>query len=507
MKRNIQFILFALVVLCQNINSAMAQDRSYEGTVIVEPIQLEQRGDFLHIDINFILRDVKVKSARGVDFIPQLVSPTRTYNLPRVSIKGHDEYMAYERRLAVMSTKEKKSYEHPYVVEKGRKRKNDTIQYRYILPYEAWMEDAKLTLQRDECGCGESTLMNVEQLIDKVTLERILFPYVVAPHLAYLQPVAEEVKRRDIQAECFLDFEVNKINIRPEYMNNPKELAKIRTMIDDLKADPSIKVNRLDIIGYASPEGSLANNKRLSEGRAMALRDYLATRYDFSRNQYYIIFGGENWEGLVNALDTIDIEYKDEILGIIKNIPIDKGREAKLMQFRGGVPYRYMLRNIFPSLRVAICKVNYDIKNFNVDEAREVIKKRPQNLSLNEMFLVANTYPAGSQEFIDVFETAVRMYPEDEVANMNAATAALSRNDLVSAERYLDMVRSMKHLPEYTNAMGVLMLLKGEYDDAEKYLKAAAESGLEAAGHNLEELATKKANAAEIENKNQKQKR
>lgn len=53
------------------------------------------------------------------------------------------------------------------------------------------------------------------------------------------------------------------------------------------------------------------------------------------------------------------------------------------------------------------------------------------------MFLVANTYPKGSQEFIDVFETAVRMYPDSEIANMNAATAALSRNDLISAERYL----------------------------------------------------------------------
>ena len=70
--------------------------------------------------------------------------------------------------------------------------------------------------------------------------------------------------------------------------------------------------------------------------------------------------------------------------------------------------------------------MNYDIKNFNVDEAKEVIKRRPQNLSLNEMFLVANTYPKGSQEFIDVFETAVRMYPDSEIANMNAATAALS---------------------------------------------------------------------------------
>ena len=277
MKRNLQFIVFVLAVLCQNMNLAMAQDRSYEGVVSVKPMQLEQRGDFLHIDIDFIMNNVKVKTARGVDFIPQLVAPECTYNLPIVSIKGGNEYMAYERRLAVMSAKERKSYVHPYVVEKGNKRRNDTIQYRYILPYEAWMEDAKLVLQRDECGCGESTLMSVEPLIDKVTLERILFPYVVAPYLAYLQPVAEEVKRRDIQAECFLDFEVNKVNIRPEYMNNPKELAKIRTMIDDLKADPSIKVNRLDIIGYASPEGSLANNKRLSEGRAMALRDYLAS--------------------------------------------------------------------------------------------------------------------------------------------------------------------------------------------------------------------------------------
>ena len=353
------------------------------------------------------------------------------------------------------------------------------------------MDDARVDVQRDECGCGEIQLMDVEPLGD-IELERILVPYVVTPFFAYLQPKAEEVKSRDIQAECFLDFEVNKINIRPEYMNNPKELAKIRAMIDELKSDPSIKVNKLDIVGYASPEGSLANNKRLSEGRAMALRDYLASRYDFSRNQYYIIFGGENWDGLVKALDTIDFEYKDEALNIINDIPVEKGREAKLMQLRGGVPYRYMLKYIFPSLRVAICKVNYEIKNFNLDEAKEIIKTRPQNLSLNEMFMVANSYPKGSQEFIDVFETAVRMYPKDEIASINAAAAALSRNDLVSAERYLNMVNVNKQLPEYSNAMGVLMLLKGEYEHAEEYLKAAAKSGLQAAGQNLEKTMSQK---------------
>ena len=502
MKRNIQFIVLVLAALCLNIEDAFAQKRSYGGDIGIEPVRLEQSGDFLYIDMNFILKDVKVRTAHGVDFIPQLVAPTNTYNLPKVSVKGKDEYLAYERRLSLMSAKEKRKHVAPYLVKKVNKRTNDTIRYRYVLPYESWMADAKLNVQRDECGCGESTLMSVQPVIDQVTLERILSPYIVNPHFAYVEPKVEVVKSREIQAECFLDFEVNKINIRPEYMNNPRELAKIRVMIDDLKLDPSIKVNRLDIIGYASPEGTLATNKRLSEGRAMALRDYLASRYDFPRNQYHIIFGGENWDGLVDALETLDMDYKNEVLDIIQDIPIEKGRETKLMQLRGGVPYRYLLKNVFPSLRVAICKVNYDIKNFNVDEAKEVIKRRPQNLSLNEMFLVANTYPKGSQEFIDVFETAVRMYPDSEIANMNAATAALSRNDLISAERYLKKMESQEYWPEYNNAMGILTLLKGDYELAEEYLNKARELGLDVATDNLEELAKKKANMNEIEKAN-----
>jgi hypothetical protein len=50
--------------------------------------------------------------------------------------------------------------------------------------------------------------------------------------------------------------------------------------------------------------------------------------------------------------------------------------------------------------------------------------------------------------------------------------------------------------------MGVLMLLKGEYEHAEEYLNVAYESGLKVAGYNLEELTRKKANASEFRIKN-----
>ena len=70
------------------------------------------------------------------------------------------------------------------------------------------------------------------------------------------------------------------------------------------------------------------------------------------------------------------------------------------------------------------------------------------------------------------------------------------------AERYLSRIKPDGYPAEYNNAMGVLALLQGNYESAETYLRAAEASGLEVAKQNLEELAKKKANAAEIEKKN-----
>ena len=45
--RNIGFLVCMLVVCSLNINTAMAQSRSYEGGITVNPVRLEQKGDFI----------------------------------------------------------------------------------------------------------------------------------------------------------------------------------------------------------------------------------------------------------------------------------------------------------------------------------------------------------------------------------------------------------------------------------------------------------------------------
>lgn len=502
------------VVLSLSVTTAsFAQDqkRSYKGDITVTPLDLKQRGDSLYVAMDFKMNRINVDSRRSAEFIPVLVSPTKTLKLPKVSVKGRNNYKNYRRAQVLMSQKQKAAYNRnsPYAVEKGYRRRTAELNYRYAMPYETWMADARLDLQRDDCGCGNTHTMAMERLVDNVSIEKVIIiePYRITPSLAYVQPVVESVKRRDVAAEAQLDFAVGKTDIRTEYMNNPFELAKIRKMIDELNGDKNIEVKGIKIIGYASPEGSLVTNKRLSEGRANALKNHLATRYDFPKDMYSIEFGGENWDGLIKALQAGDYDYKDAVLAIIENTTIENGREKKIMDYKGGVPYRQMLKEIFPSLRIAICKVDYNVKNFDASEAKEVFKTTPQHLSLNEMYAVANQYEKGSQEFNDVFETAVRMFPNDETANLNAAASALARKDLVSAERYLGKIRSKVRIPEYDNAMGVLEMLKGNYDKAEEYLNAAKQAGLAEAQTNLDEIAKKRENLkqiAEAEEKNSK---
>ena len=501
MKKIRMILLAACPALFCPVPGSMAQVR--QGSVTVQVNELAQRGDSLYVDMAVTTEGRNVPSRMSADFTPVLVSGERSLALPAVSLMGRNSYRNHRRALALMSAKERGAYEKsaPYYVVPDYKG-DSRMDYRLALPYEAWMSSAQLTLQRIDCGCGKSSVTDVRLLAGKVSLEEVIVieRYRIEPHLAYIRPEAEAVKSRAEQGESFLDFAVGKTSVNPEFGRNAAELEKIRRMIDLVQDDKDLTIKRIVIVGYASPEGSLAMNERLSEGRAKALRDYLQSRYPAIPGSLYSIrFGGENWDDLVEAVQTSDMPDKQAVLDIIDRYSIIGGREAKLMALKGGTPWRYMLREMFPSLRKVTVTVDYDVRNFDAEEAKAVVKTHPQNLSLNELYLVANTYEPGSEDFNSLFETAVRLYPESVTATVNAAVAALERRDFVGAERYLRSVKSPDRIPECDNAWGLLLMLRDQdYDRAAPYFEAARAAGLKAAQQNLDEIARLRRNLDEI---------
>lgn len=452
-----------------------AKGQSYRGDIAVLPVRYERSVDSVYVDMDIRFSDVRVKQNTSVELVPCLMSPAGDYHLPAVSVMGRTVYKAWERESAMYG----RSQDAASIV-KGYK--TDTvINYRYAIPYEDWMDDAVLNLCEYDSGCGRSMLTEVKVLFGRMIAE---IPVSYTPLLAYVVPEVEEVKKREQEVEFLLDFVVNKTNINPSYMNNSLELARIRSIIDELESDPVISVAAIEIIGYASPEGSLAGNRRLSEGRAMSMRNYLASLYDFPQDIYSMTFGGENWDGLVRELQAKPIDNSQEVLNIIETTSPDQVRKNRIMGLREGAPYRYMKTNIYPMLRTAVSKIEYQVKGFDATDAVEVYRTRPQDLNLSEFYMVAGTMAEGSPEFVEVFETALSVYPDDEIANLNAAIAALQEKDTLKAAALLGKVVENRSLPEYHNAMGALLLLQHDVDGARVHFELAAGES-EAARGNL----------------------
>ena len=422
-----------------------------------------------------------LSSNRVATLTPVLRSADAIYNkvLPAVWVYG--------RTRSIVQQREHTAPKDAFAVIRRKNGTEQTVNYSTRIPYEAWMNGARLELMADVRGCANCRKEEDNAFITAAHLER----YVVKPSIAFVQPAVEEIKNRAEEGRAYLDFPVNVTKIIPDYRRNPVELAAIKQTVEVVKNDANTRITEIDIVGYASPEGSYAGNGRLAQGRAEALKAYVKNEYGFKEELFRVSSVPEDWVGLRDYVAANPVPLKEEILSIIEKYDIDFDvKEGRIKALDGGKVYATLLRDCYPALRHSDYTVRYVVRGFNVDEAKQIIKTRPQQLSLQEMFLVAQTYAKGSNEFNDVFDVAVRMFPDDPTANINAVAIELQRGDLQQAARYLEKAEAQASAT--LNNRGVLKLLQGDLDQAEECFRQAQTQGSAEAAANLEEVSRKR---------------
>ncbi|MDR3141874.1 MAG: DUF3868 domain-containing protein [Tannerellaceae bacterium] len=473
-------------------SNAQTESVIFDGQIPVKIQRLRQVEDSVQLIMDIDLANVKIGTERALVLTPVLISPQgREVKLKNVMLNGRQRHKVFKRGVTLNGWEREVEKAH-YGVVPLTKENRKVYRYTQSVAFENWMREAQMNMETDLCGCAAGSVQRIasEKIASRIVLEGAK-EYRVLPNVAYIRPVAEQVKARSESSDVFLDFPVARTEINPGFGNNPRELAKIEQIMNEIRTDKNLTVTGVMITGYASPEGDVNLNDRLSRGRAEALRSYLSMRAGISDHLYQIGFGGEDWEGLALLVQNSHIEPKGTILSII-NYYNPAERKNRLKALNGGRTYQQLLHTLYPRLRRVAAKIDYNAKNFQVEEARQIIKTHPKQLSLNEMFLVANTYPEGSKEFMEVFEVAVRIFPDDPVANLNAAASALLTKDSSRAERYLR--KADKSAPEYYNNLGVLSMMQGNNARAKNLFQRASESGIDVATRNLEEL-RKKENA------------
>lgn len=477
--------IFVVCMLVMVNVPLMAQQQIYKEQINITSVELRRQDDMLQVRMQIDMANLHVDRDRALTLTPVLSEGEHRVELPFILVNGTMKHKAYVRAMAI--DKEETGLELPYgTLRAGRDTKTE-LDYSLAIPYESWMREADLSIVEDLCGCGGH--------VQEIDEELLVLPpeYVMVPVISFVQPEAELVKTRNEQREVYLDFPVGKTEILPDYMNNRVQLSKIATFLDEIHSDKNLQVTGVDITGYASPEGSVVHNEWLACERAKALKEYLAKRISFPSDVYHVQSGEENWDGLFELVEMSTLKDRRDVMAIIEDIDDVNLRKNKLKGLDHGEVYRKMLTCFYPKLRKVQCLVSYNVRNLSVEEGKELLETNPQYLSLDEMFRIANSYPKGSEEFRKVFEIAVRTYPDDPTANLNAAAIALTRKDTLQARKYLDKAR--QDVPEYVNNLGVYYMLTGELNKAKSVLTEVSRQGNREAQDNLIEIEKKLKNS------------
>ena len=477
--KKLRYILFAMSLTMAT--TMLAQE------LAGSQIQINNKAVSLSADAQLLVgmdvtvpADLEISSSSMLTLTPILVEKGENganQTLPAIYVYGRNRQLLAERANKIPAD--------AFEVVRRDNGTAQTVHYTARVPYEKWMNGADLKMMGTISGCA--SCLKDEDLAQVYPV--LLEPYKVQPLIAFVKPEAE-VKQRAEKGNAYLDFPVNQTKIYPEYRRNPMELAEINRTINVVKENTDTKITGISLHGYASPEGSYANNTRLAKGRSEALKTYIMKEYGLSADMFTVQSTPEDWAGLRAYVEKNNVANKAKVLEIIDSQMDNLDAKENKIKALDGAMYQALLRDCYPALRHTDYVVHYTVRAYSVEEAKALLKSRPQLLSLEEMYLVAQTYQEGSDDFNEVFDIAVRMYPEDSTANINAAAMELKRGNTEQAVRYLQ--RSSQTNATAQNNQGVYHMLTGDLDKAEACFKKAKELGSAQADGNLEEVRKKR---------------
>lgn len=468
--KQVQSYIAALMLVC-GVYSASAQ-QILEGDATISNVKIGKVEDRMFVSMDIIPSGRwNVKSDRAVILTPMIENNDSSVFLPQVRILGRNQYLRHLRNIS-------KDDLGNQIYQAA---KTQTIHYEVSLLYDDWMDNSVLILNEDFCGCTQTLLSS-----NKSLLERYVKP-VFNPVFAYVVPKAESVKSRSESGQAYITFHVSKTYIDDTYLNNREELQKILNTIAIARRDKDITITGMQLKGYASPEGKYQDNERIAKGRTEALANYIRNLTEVTEYSITTSYEAENWKGLKEFIRRSDLSEKDDLLAIIDSPKFADNPDGREWKIKSTYPdtYRWLLTNCYPFLRRTDYRVEYTVRPFNLEEAKKLIGSQPQKLSLQEMYNVAQTYEPGSESYNEVFETAVRMFPADETANLNAANSALQRGDTLLAKKYLAKAGESG---EAILARGILAMMEGDTNAATALMLKAQGMGIEEATSNLEQI-------------------
>lgn len=298
-----------------------------------------------------------------------------------------------------------------------------------------------------------------------------------------------------------LHYLINQADLQSKELK-AEDVQLLKDYIKMVSTDPNRQFKTAEISSYASPDGSLDINEKLSVKRGVTADKFMKQEFGKieaaqTTNFFNEKTTAEDWDGFKAEVEKSTIQDKDLILRVLSMYSDPDVREKEIKNMSAA--FEVLKTDILPKLRRSKLFVNVDLVGRSDEQILAQMNTDPKVMGVEEMLyaatltkdlneqlkfyqIAAENFPksiqahnnigytylwlAKSDEAIAALEKAKAIENNDVVKN-NLGFAYLQKGDNAKAEEYFTSMAAAT--PESKFGLGILATKKGEYDKAVNY--------------------------------------
>lgn len=411
--------------------------------------KIERRGDFVVVTFDVATEDNSIPKNRKEVILPYLYNGKDTLYLDPLEVYGKNRFKRERQEYHIAGDRDWELGDNQIM-------RGEVYQYAARTNLKRWMKPAQLGIKRQMVGCA------CEDDMEDEMLGQFAFQEPELPPRRIPTPVLAEASRQWAMGDDELEiiFKVSKVEIDSSVFDNEVTFGKILAAVDKIHSNPNFRVDKIEVAGYASPEGTVSFNKWLGENRAKALINYIIEhrpQYGLTPDNFVMRNGEENWAGLRRVLSGSDMKEKDEVIAVIDDTDLSEvQKKSRIKAMDGGKVWNSMLKDIYPHLRSArYLAVYYDssqdeaveminganemLRNGLVEEGYEQVMKVSDDMRAYNTIGSALMLQGKFEEAMPWLEKALEVNPEQAKANIDAINAEYEYEEQqrLSREEYM----------------------------------------------------------------------
>jgi len=272
--------------------------------------------------------------------------------------------------------------------------------------------------------------------------------------------------------EANIKFLIQEANLRKSELknNSVQEFVKMLQAINNDRE--GLNLENIEVAAYASPDGGFSINDVLANKRQEVSEKYVNEELRKIQMNANVDakYTAQDWEGFQELVKASNIQDKELILRVLSMYKDPQEREQQIRNISSA--FRELADGILPELRRARLTINYETIGRSDEQILQQLNDDATKLSIEEILYAANLKSTPAEKKA-VYQTAAKVYPNDNRAYNNIAAIEYAQGNYEAAKQCL---QNVKNLPEANANLGLIALKEGDLAAAENYIASATDA-------------------------------